>query len=259
MKLAFHKDARGQFYNQEGNPLTAEQVQDFVNTAYAKIGVMFSGVDLKSEADGWYVGVDDNDPEKFHWFFAYKNTPFGRKVFAVGHDGSTAAKREMLEFKRDVLFDRSLHVWGEFSGRMADLMQSWGAPKVPFEIAKMLLPGKQLQQVDEYSYIRPISGKPITKTIYGFPKVPHSASWRSPLLVSEGRGRVAVRKFRTFEEARRAAPMCLVGGDIFDAATNMFGLRLGAQTELDMYESREDGCISDSEAKQVRAYLSRLP
>jgi hypothetical protein len=182
MKIAFHKDAKGQFYDQTGNPLSAEQVQDFTATAYAGIGNVFTGEGLKSEADGWYIGVDDKDPNKYHWFFAYKNTPFGRKIFALGHDGSTAAKVEMMRFKKEVMQDQSLHVWMEASGAVQKLVESWHIPKVPFEIAKMLLPGKQLEPVDEYSYRRNISGTPFVKTIYGYPKVPHQATWKSALL-----------------------------------------------------------------------------
>jgi hypothetical protein len=173
MRVSFHKDARSQFYDQEGVPLTAEQVQDFVTKAYAKIGVVFSGEELKSEASGWYVGVDDNDPDKFHWFFAYKNTPFGRKFFAMGHDGTPAAKKELLEWRRSSFINDETHPWSEASGRVADIFESWGIPKVPFEIAQRILPGKQLEQVDEFSYKRKLTGAggmAVVKTVYGYPQ-----------------------------------------------------------------------------------------
>jgi hypothetical protein len=189
MKISFHKNARGQYFDQEGNPLTGEQVQDFVATAYAKIGLIFSGPELKSEADGWYVGVDDNDDSKYHWFFAYKTTPFGKKIFAMGHDGSPEAKKEMMEFRREQMLDKSKHFYVEASGRVEQIMQSWGLPKVPFEIAKMVLPGKQLEPQDEFAYSRAIAGKPFIKTMYGYPIIPHSASWKNALLQpAEGKG-----------------------------------------------------------------------
>ena len=191
MIRAFIKTAKGAFFDQEGNPLSAQQVQEFVNTAYQGIGVSFSGEGLKSEANGWYVGVDDNDPAKFHWFFSFKDTPFGRKFFALGHDGSREAKKEMLQFKQDIWQNKSVHPWIEASGRIAQLMESWGIPKVPFETAQIILPGKQLQQVDEYSYKRALSGGgEYTKTVYGYPKVPHVAHVRKSALLqpAEGKG-----------------------------------------------------------------------
>jgi len=81
--------------------------------------------------------------------------------------------------------DKSQHPWIEASGRVAEIMDRWGIPKVPFELARMILPGKKLEQVDEYSYRRSLSGGPAyTKTVYGFPNVPHQASWEP----SQGKG-----------------------------------------------------------------------
>jgi hypothetical protein len=133
------------------------------------------------------VGVDEVDPEKFHWFNAYKNTPFGKRFFAMGHDGTPEAKKELIQFKQEIMTNPAEHAWIEASGRLQQIIESWNIPKVPFEEVKILLPGKQLEQVDEYSYRRNIGGQNITKTVYGYPKIPQS--WQSELLkTGEGKG-----------------------------------------------------------------------
>ena len=194
----FTKMARGRFFDEQGNPLTPQQIDDFLNIAYKEIGVLFSGDALKQEADGWFVGVDENNPEKFHWFFTFKTTPFGKKIFAVGHDGSKEAKKELLQFKQEVLTNPNEHAYIEVSGRVQQLLESWGIPKVPVATAIKVLPGKKVIPIDQWSYERTISGttQKFVKTMYGYPKaaslIVKKWSWkpqyRSNLLKQQAKG-----------------------------------------------------------------------
>lgn len=181
MKIqAFIKEAGGQFFDREGNPLSTEQISEFINTAYKGLEVIFTGEGLKQEADGWYIGVDDNDPNVFHWFFTFKITPFGKKCFATGHDGERQSKRDFLRFKKELMSDPTEHFYTEVSGKPEELYTSWGWPKVPSsEVAKML-PGKQIHPIDEYHYERMIGGSLKTKIMLGWPKgiaLDKAASW----------------------------------------------------------------------------------
>ena len=165
----YRKTAGGKFFDKDGNPLTPEQIEEFVKIAYKGMEVIFTGEGLRNEADGWYVGVDDNDPGKFHWFFCYKKTPFGKKMFSVGHDGDRASIREMLQFKSAIMQDPSEHCYVEASGRPEKLYETWGIPKVPADEVSKFLPGKQIHPIDQYHYERVIGGSNKVKVMFGYP------------------------------------------------------------------------------------------
>jgi len=169
-KTSSSKAASGKFFDQAGNPLTGQQIDEFIATAYKGLAVLYTGEGLRKEGDGWYVGVDDNNPDVFHWFITYKNTPFGKKIFALGHDGSREAIAEMLMWKQGIMQEEGMYI--EASGRIEALCQKWNLPKVPVEKAEKVLVGKPITpEADGFHYSREIQGKPFTKCMFGQPHV----------------------------------------------------------------------------------------
>jgi hypothetical protein len=166
----FQKDARGVYRDSEGNPLSTEQIDEFVNVAYKGMEVLFTGEGLRNEADGWFIGIDDTNSDVFHWFWCFKSTPFGRKCFAMGHDGTREAKRELLQSEKENLTNASQHYYIEASGAVEKLGESWGLPKIPVQEAAQMLPGKHLIPVDEFHYERFIAGIAKVKIMFGYPK-----------------------------------------------------------------------------------------
>jgi hypothetical protein len=62
------------------------------------------------------------------------------------------------------------------------------------------------------------------------------------------------RKRLTFEQAYTLMPACLVGAT--DRPTTIEDLRAAAEHEVDMFNERQDGCLSCQEMQQVRYFLA---
>lgn len=144
----------------------ADRAFELVLIAYGdKAGNIGDSKDLLANSSGWF-GIFDGD--QLVGFQAYKKTPFGLKGFAVGHDGSSAAKKALIKAKIKHLNEEGHYA--EVSGDVERVLTG----KVPFvcnQFAEEIL-GKKVQLEDDgVHYTRNIAGVGShTKVIVGKPK-----------------------------------------------------------------------------------------
>jgi hypothetical protein len=150
----------------------AEDIFDLINTAYTPIGGNLnykSAADvLGAEADADYevINIDDDpDPEAL---ISYKEKQSGKKLTAMGHDGSKEAKSLSLNHIVDLLKKPGYYL--EVSGKLQDILLSKGAPVVKDqELIQKVLKGKKLEFNEDGTYQRFIGGEKHTKTLLGKP------------------------------------------------------------------------------------------
>lgn len=136
-----------------------------VNVAYAPIG---GHVNIQSEDDlyefpFWKIVKRHGKPIAIA---LYKDR-IGRKLVAIGHDGSRAAKDELKAiFAADIKHKR---MWAEVSGGFANYCIKLGLPPVPNEFAEELLNKDILATRGKFKYDRILGGLVHTKMIVGFP------------------------------------------------------------------------------------------
>lgn len=150
----------------------AKDIFDLINTAYAPIGGNInykSAADvLGSEADADYEVVNiDDDPEP-DALDSYKTTSAGKKLTAIGHDGSPLAKSKVINHTAQLLNQKGYYL--EVSGKLKDILLAKGAPVVTDpELIKKVLKGKTIELNDDGTYQRFIGGEKHTKTLLGNP------------------------------------------------------------------------------------------
>ena len=150
----------------------AKDIFDLINTAYAPIGGNLnykSEADvLGSEADADYEVVNiDDDPEP-DALSAYKNTSSGKKLTAIGHDGSPEAKSKIINHEASLLKQPGYYL--EVSGKLKDILLAKGAPVVTdVDLIQKVLKGKNIEMNDDGTYQRVIGGEKHTKTLLGNP------------------------------------------------------------------------------------------
>jgi hypothetical protein len=148
----------------------AKDIFDLINTAYAPIGGNLnykSAADvLGSEADADYEVIDiDDDPEP-DALVSYKEKDSGKKLTALGHDGSPRAKSTSLNRMATLLKQPGYYL--EVSGKLQDILLAKGAPIVKDkELIQKVLKGKDLEFNEDGTYQRFIGGKKYTKTLLG--------------------------------------------------------------------------------------------
>jgi hypothetical protein len=149
-----------------------KDIFDLINTAYAPIGGNLnykSEADvLGSEADADYEVVNiDDDPEP-DALISYKEKDAGKKLTALGHDGSSEAKAKSLNRMATLLKQPGYYL--EVSGKLQDILLAKGAPVVKDkELIQKVLKGKKLEFNEDGTYKRFIGGEPHTKTLLGNP------------------------------------------------------------------------------------------
>jgi hypothetical protein len=150
----------------------AKDIFDLINTAYAPIG---GNLNYKSEADVLGAEVDaeyevidiDGDPEP-DALISYKDKDTGKKLTALGHDGSKEAKSISLNKIADLLKKPGYYL--EVSGKLQDILLAKGAPVVKdTELVQKVLKGKKLEFNNDGTYQRVIGGQKHTKTLLGKP------------------------------------------------------------------------------------------
>lgn len=150
----------------------AGDIFNLINTAYAPIGGNInykSAADvLGAEADADYEVINiDDDPEP-DALSAYKKTPSGKKLTAIGHDGSQPAKSTIINHEANLLKQKGYYL--EVSGKLKDILLAKGAPVVTDpELIKKVLKGKTIELNDDGTYQRFIGGEKHTKTLLGNP------------------------------------------------------------------------------------------
>lgn len=150
----------------------ASDIFNLINTAYAPIGGNLnykSEADvLGSEADADYEVVNiDDDPEP-DALISYKEKDAGKKLTAMGHDGSSQAKSKSLNHMADLLKKPGYYL--EVSGKLQDILLAKGAPVVKDkDLIQKVLKGKKLEFNEDGTYKRVIGGEAHTKTLLGKP------------------------------------------------------------------------------------------
>lgn len=164
----------------EANPEMAREILNLVNTAYAPIGghVKFgSAADITRNASYWIAADVDDDPDPDAVSLG-KRTRYGVKSVGMGHDGSTPAKRFVLQRKATDMGKRGNY--GEMSGAIAHIMLTrHGAPTVNDQETVERILGKPVEWIGLHPdgkypnnpgwYRRVIAGKPHTKIMVGLP------------------------------------------------------------------------------------------
>jgi len=150
----------------------AQDIFDLINTAYAPIGgnINYKSASdvLGAEADADYEVINiDSDPEP-EALISYKDKGAGKKLTALGHDGSKEAKSTALNHMADLLKKPGHYL--EVSGKLKDILLAKQAPVITDpEVIKKVLKGKEIEMNDDGTYQRFIGGQKHTKTLLGKP------------------------------------------------------------------------------------------
>jgi len=160
-------------------PLTGKELEkykqdvfDLIQTAYKGIGhPNFTKPSDISDKDAQIfraIDLDDEpDPEAVR---VWKKRPAGKKLVAIGHDGSGKAKSSVVNYTSKLLNKKGYYV--EVSGRMYDILKSKGTHVIADEeIVRKVLRGKKINWVGDGWYERDIGGQKRKKIMMGYPKV----------------------------------------------------------------------------------------
>ena len=159
--------------------LSSQDLEDYkddifglIEKAYSYIGghANYSSADdvtgKEGSADYEVINLDDDD--EIDAVNISKQTPPGTKFVATGHDGSSAAKREVITHKIEKLQKPGFYI--EVSGKIKDILVSAGVPQVTDEdTIRKVLKGKDITMNDDGSYQREIGGSMHSKILLGKP------------------------------------------------------------------------------------------
>jgi hypothetical protein len=148
-----------------------KQIFDLIKTAYKPIGG-HGGFKTPSDVDAekFFTVIDiDSDPEP-EAVVVTKKRGGGSKHIGLGHDGTSDAKRAVIQKKVKDLKTSGHYV--EVSGKMLDILKSKGVPVVTDEdTVRKVLKGKDIEWHGDGSYSRHIGGLgTVRKVMMGKPK-----------------------------------------------------------------------------------------
>ncbi|MBV6343455.1 hypothetical protein, partial [Candidatus Magnetobacterium casense] len=148
----------------------ADRVWDLYHLSYGHIGqhIPNLGAMLTKYRLLWLVDVDgDGDVDAF---ISYKKTSAGNKFGVMGSDGTSVAKRALVGKIRQLLGTSGWY--GEGSGRLGDILESLGVPRVLDENVVRTVLQKDIEWEGDGWYRRDLSGLgSVRKTLFGHPKV----------------------------------------------------------------------------------------
>lgn len=161
-------------------PFSSAEIDDIkkelfalVKTAYAPIGGhanIKSPNDLKDEGDEFEVIDLDNDPDIDAVSISKNKPPFGKKFTATGHDGSSAAKSQLVKHKVALLKKKGHYI--EASGKMQDVLLGKGLrPITDEDLVRKILKGKEITWNGDGSYMRRIGADNHVKMMFGRPNI----------------------------------------------------------------------------------------
>jgi hypothetical protein len=147
---------------------------DLINTAYASIGGNLnysSASDVTgAEGDADYEVIDIDDDPEIDAVVVSKKKESGKKLAAMGHDGSSIAKSKTINKQADLLKTPGNFV--EVSGKIKDILLAKGVPVVTDkDTIEKVMKGKAMNIQDDGSYTRYIGGKETNKILLGKPSV----------------------------------------------------------------------------------------
>lgn len=162
-------------------PELEDEFFDLISVAYAELGghaKIKSPKDVFSDPDwNYWEGIDIHGDNNFDMIMFGQKTNYGIKYSGVGHDGSSAAKREYISARGKEL--KKLGYYIEVSGKIAEiLLNSYDVPVVtdPIIIEKVL--GKTVEFIGTIEgmpgngwYSRILGGHSHNKILLGRPKV----------------------------------------------------------------------------------------
>jgi hypothetical protein len=162
-------------------PELEDEFFDLISVAYAELGghaKIKSPKDVFSDPDwNYWEGIDIHGDNNFDMIMFGQKTNYGIKYSGVGHDGSSAAKREYITARGKEL--KKLGYYLEVSGKIAEiLLNSYDVPVVtdPIVIEKVL--GKKVEFIGTIEgmpgngwYNRILGGHSHNKILLGRPKV----------------------------------------------------------------------------------------
>jgi len=150
-----------------------KEILDLIQLAYKSIGGhpnFQSSNDITSgEGGDEYEVIDlDNDPE-IDAVTAVKIKPSGKKIVAIGHDGSKEAKSATINRNAELLKTPGWYI--EVSDKIKDILLAKGVkPITDEETVRKTLKGKDIVWHGDGTYDRKIGGEMHTKMILGNPK-----------------------------------------------------------------------------------------
>lgn len=145
-----------------------QDVFDIIQYSYSGIGGnhdFLNAVSVPGDCDKTMV-IDTDDADDSDAAILAKSTVAGTKITALGTDGGKGAKAAMLR-KAVELLSHPGH-YGEFSGRLLEILLSFGAQRITNpQVITSLLPGKELKFNPDGSYTRQIGGVHHVKVMLG--------------------------------------------------------------------------------------------
>jgi hypothetical protein len=162
-------------------PELAGEFYNLISTAYAEIGghaKINSPADVFADPEwNYWEGVDIHGDNDFDMVMFGKKTRFGVKYSGVGHDGTSAAKREYITTRGNKL--QKLGFYIEVSGKIAEiLLGKYDVPVVSdINIIEKVL-GKKVEFLGNKEgmpgngwYSRKLGGSSHDKILLGRPKI----------------------------------------------------------------------------------------
>ena len=150
----------------------ADEIFDLIDNAYAPIGghPNYKSPDnvVGSEGEAFYSAIDLDDDPDIDAIAVDKKRVGGLKSVAMGHDGTSDAKRAAINIQAIMLKKPGHYI--EVSGKLLDIFKSKGVPVVTDEEdIRRILKGKEIKMNDDGSYDRRIGGDLHTKVLMGNP------------------------------------------------------------------------------------------
>ena len=162
---------------QDWRPLSSAEIEDdkeelfkMIDKAYAPLGGhpnVTKPDDIKTAGDNYSVIQLDDDPED-DATVTYKNRAGGKKLVAMGHDGSKPARSAAVSKTVSDLNKSGYYI--EVSGTLLDILKYKGVAIVnDEETVRKALKGKEIVWHGDGSYDRKLGGKTHRKVMMGKP------------------------------------------------------------------------------------------
>jgi len=158
-------------------PLSSAEIADdkevlfkLINNAYAPLGGhpnVTGPDDVKTAGDNYSVIDLDDDPED-DATVTYKNRAGGKKLVAMGHDGTKPARSAAVAKTVNDLNKNGYYI--EVSGKILDILKAKGVAIVDDEeTVRKALKGKDIKWHGDGSYDRNLGGQIHRKVMMGKP------------------------------------------------------------------------------------------
>lgn len=150
----------------------ADDIFNLINTAYASIGgnLNYKSADdiTGAEGDADYEIIDIDEDPGIDAVIVSKSKGAGKKLAAMGHDGTSIAKSKSINKQVDLLKTPGNYI--EVSGVIKDILLAKGVPVVTDKSTiEKVMGDKAIDIQKDGSYTRFIGGKKTQKILLGKP------------------------------------------------------------------------------------------